>query len=194
MIVKTYSEFTKIFENKSDDLILYHGSSSSNPFEEFKKDYILSGTGKISYGYGFYFSDDDAVARTYGTSGITYTVSISGGRILTYSTIGMAEKRNIADKFFEYSINTEFGKEAYPNKETQNEFWENECKYILDCENGPDIYGTLLSMCGDDRETSEWLSSIGYAGLEYKDHADAIHSNYVIFDSKYIKILKKVKN
>lgn len=101
----------------------------------------------------------------------------------------------IAKKFFTYyTTEDEYGKEAYNGIE--KEFWDEECKYIANCNAGDDIYGTLASFFGNDKKTSEFLYKIGYKGLiikSYDGETGEKFKNYVIFNAKDIKIINKTK-
>ena len=63
---------------------------------------------------------------------------------------------------------------------------------ICDCETGGDVYGTIASILGDDKETSEFLYKEGYKGIKWFDKDNGT-TNYVVFNPKDITILKKEK-
>lgn len=112
---------------------------------------------------------------------------------MSYEGISMTEKNIIAKKFFKYytEIN-EYGKTAYPDAETRKCFWDEECRYLLDAEDGGDIYGTIASLVGSDEETSKFLRSIGYIGIIFpgsNGNTGKKFKNYVIFDADDIIIL-----
>lgn len=175
-----------------DELDLYHGSQAD--FSEFDLAYLSSGWGKQLYGYGVYLIDNPEGAKQYSRGGLVYTAKVPNGPYLSYKSISRASAMKIARDFFKYyTTENEYGKEAY--KGYEREFWNEECKYLCDCQNGGDIYGTIASIVGDDKETSEFLYREGYKGIKWVDvTADEIkNTNYVIFNPKDITILKKEK-
>jgi len=150
--------------------------------------------GNQAYGYGFYLTDYYECAKEYSGNGYVLTVSVPKIKYLSYSGISMSEKNNIAKKLFKYYTEIDkYGKEAYPTQETRQEFWENECKYILDCETGGNVYGIIASIIGSDKETSEFLKSIGYIGIKFPGsdgNTGKKFTNYVIFDARDIIVME----
>ncbi len=177
--------------NSSGRIVLYHGTKAK--FKSFDASYLNSGWGEQAYGYGFYLTDNYEAANEYSRGGYVIKVSVPEKKYLSYFGISRNEKVSIAKKFFKYYTEVdEYGKEAYPTQELKNEFWNGECKYLVDCEDGGDIYGTIASLIGSDKETSEFLRSIGYVGIKF--HGDnggtgEKFTNYVIFDPKDIEVL-----
>ena len=175
-----------------DELDLYHGSQAD--FSEFDLAYLGSGWGQQAYGYGVYLIDNPQGAREYARGGLVYTAKVPNGPYLSYKGISRASAMKIAKDFFKYyTTENEYGKEAY--KGYEKEFWNEECKYICNCQTGGDIYGTIASILGDDKETSDFLYREGYKGIKWLD-VTAIGSkntNYVMFNPKDIKIIKKEK-
>ena len=101
---------------------------------------------------------------------------------------------SIALKFKDYYLSTEYGSSAYKGHE--NEFWESECKYVGTTDCGLNVYGSISSILGSDREASQFLRNIGYLGIKcHVKNRDTGFKfiNYVIFDPKDIKIIKKEK-
>ena len=190
MKIYKLNEFLNIAKT---ELVLYHGTKSK--FDRFDAKYINTGFGMQEYGYGFYLSDEYKTAEQYSRGGIVMEVSVPDGPWLTYDNISMNEKMEIADRFFKYyTEENEFGKEAYETDETRHMFWEHECRYILDCDDGGRVYGTIASILGDDKETSEFLRHLGYIGIKYNErvgNSGKEFHNYLIFNGNDIKILKK---
>lgn len=57
---------SKIRNRKGQLVVCYHGTNSD--FEEFKEDFISSNSGNIGwFGKGFYFSDSEKLAQSYGS-------------------------------------------------------------------------------------------------------------------------------
>lgn len=170
-----------------DELEVYHGSKAE--FEKFDLAYLSSGWGHQLHGYGIYLTDSRDCAEEYSSGGYIYTVEIPSGRYLSGNRISPRLAMDIAEKFFYYCMNeNEYLKEAYEGHE--RDFWETECKCIGECADGEYVYGTIETILGDDKETSEFLYSIGFKGLKYRqEYSRGKFYNYVIFNTKDIKIL-----
>ena len=185
------SSVPKEIREDLEELQLYHGSQAD--FDNFDLAYLSTGWGQQAYGYGFYLTTSKEAASEYAKGGKMYTVEIPDGKYLSYEKRNGREFLNIARKFFKYyTTEDEYGKDAYRGNE--NEFWEYECKYIADCQNGGYVYGTLSSIIGDDKATSEFLNRLGYVGIEWKGNNAATNEtffNYVIFNPNDIKIVSK---
>ena len=185
------SKFSKVMREAIDELELFHGSPHN--FNEFDLAYLSTGFGQQSHGYGVYLTTSVETARAYCQGKNIYTVEVPDGKYLNYDKIRKSEAMTIAKKFFKYYMTeNEYGREAYKGHE--NDFWEYECKYIGDCYDGGCVYGTLNSFLGNEKDTSEFLYRIGYTGLFLKcenTNTGEIFKNYVIFNAKDIKILKK---
>ena len=179
------------------ELELYHGSPKQDSFDKFDIAYLSSGLGQQSYGYGFYLTNSMDAAKQYGGGGYMYKVEVPNGKYLSYKSISEREKQYIAKTFFKYyTTEDEYGKQAYSDEETRKYFWDEECRYILDCEDGGDVYGTIASLMGSDEETSKFLHRLGYKGIKFPgDNGETGEKfmNYVIFDPDDIKILEKTK-
>lgn len=176
-----------------EELDLYHGTP--HEFDEFDLAYLSSGFGQQSHGYGVYLTTSTVTARAYSQGKNIYTVEVPDGKYLNYDKIGKSEAMTIARKFFKYYMTEhEYGREAYKGHE--KDFWEYECKYLGECYDGGCIYGTLGSLLGSDKDASEFLYRIGYKGLYLKctnTETKEKFRNYVIFNPKDIKIVRKEK-
>jgi hypothetical protein len=171
---------------------LFHGTQAE--FSEFDLAFLGSGWGQQAYGYGVYLSNNPQVAKEYSKGGYIYTVKVPNAPYLSYKGVSRATANKIARDFFKYyTTENEYGREAY--KGYENGFWNEECKYICDCQDGGDLYGTIASILGDDKETSEFLYKEGYKGIKWLDVTanGSKNTNYVIFNPKDIKIIKKEK-
>lgn len=180
----------KVVSEAIDELDLFHGSQAD--FNEFDIAYMSSGWGSQAYGYGFYLTNDKETADSYARGGYVYTVKVPNGKYLSTKKIMPSTADRIARNFYHYYLTyDEYGKEAY--KGCEKEFWDGECSSIGYAQDGINLYGSIVSILGDEKETSEYLHSIGYKGLKIYDkiHNGDTVVNYVIFDPKDIKILKK---
>lgn len=190
---KNESRVRRAIIESIEELDLYHGTP--HEFDEFDLAYLSSGFGQQSHGYGVYLTTSTATARAYSQGKNIYTVEVPDGKYLNYDKIGKSEAMTIARKFFKYYMTEhEYGREAYKGHE--NDFWEYECKYLGECYDGGCIYGTLGSLLGSDKDASEFLYRIGYKGLYLKcvnTETKEKFRNYVIFNPKDIKIIRKEK-
>ena len=186
------SKISKYITEAIDELELFHGSP--HEFDKFDFAYMSSGWGQQLYGYGAYLTDELECAKEYSQGGHIYTVEIPDKKYLSYGKISSALAMKIARVFFNYYMTEdEYGREAYAGCE--NEFWENECKYIGECYDGGTLYGTISSLLGSDKGASKFLlEKMGYTGLYWVATNGATgkkFKNYVIFDPNAIKILKR---
>lgn len=185
------SLYENLLEALGQKIILYHGTQAK--FNTFDNKYINSGWGEQSYGYGFYLTDSEQCAKEYSRSGEVIKVEVPAKKYLDYNGITKKESTQIAKAFFKYyTEEDEYGKQAYPNREDKQEFWNEECKYIIKCDDGGDIYGTISSLLGSNEQTSKFLHSLGYIGIKYPASNGTTgekFTNYVIFDASDIKII-----
>jgi hypothetical protein len=187
------SKISRYIMEAVDELELFHGSP--HDFEEFDFAYMSSGFGKQMFGYGAYLTTSYECAKeTYSQGKNVYTVEIPDKGYLSNEKITPAYAMKVARIFFNYYTKEhEFGREAYVGNE--DEFWENECKYIGQCRDGKHLYGTISSILGSDKDTSEFLyNKIGLKGLvwvETNGSTGEKFKNYVMFNPKDIKIIKK---
>ncbi len=189
------SKIRKYVMEAIDELELFHGSP--HDFDEFDFAYMSSGWGQQAYGYGAYLTTSYECAKEYSQGGMVYTVEIPDKGYLNLDKISPALAMKIARVFFNYYTKEhEYGSEAYAGYE--REFWNEECKYIGDSTDGNTLYGTISSFLGSDKETSEFLyNKLGYKGLVWvhtNTETGKKFKNYVIFNPKDIKIIKKDLN
>ena len=189
------SKISRYIMEAIDELELFHGSP--HDFNEFDFAYMSSGWGQQAYGYGAYLTTSYECAKEYSQGGIIYTVEIPDKGYLNLDRISPALAMRIARVFFNYYTKEhEYGSEVYAGYE--REFWDEECKYIGHSTDGNTLYGTISSFLGSDKETSEFLhDKLGYKGLVWvhtNTETGKKFKNYVIFNPKDIKIIKKDSN
>ena len=162
----------------------YHGSSAN--FDKFNtSEYGLSGDGAMAFGYGVYVSNSETIARSYaGIQGERnlYAVEIpDSGYIVWDKTVSKSQKEKVKSELYENLIKEDYkGVEKQISTELDNVFSEDF--------DGKNLYGTVSSYIGSDRETSIFFKNIGYAGIQYPAGSSENASNYVIFDDNDIKI------
>lgn len=175
-----------------DELELFHGSP--HDFDKFDFAYMSTGWGQQAYGYGAYLTTEYECAKEYSKGGLVYTVEIPNRKYLNGDRISTPLAMKVAYAFFRYYMNEdEYGREAYKGHE--DEFWEAECKYIGECTDGNNLYGTISSFLGGDKYASRFFhDKLGYTGLLWtatNGNTGKKFKNYVIFDANDIKIIKK---
>lgn len=181
-----------VISESLNELDLYHGSMAD--FDEFDLAYISSGWGQQAYGYGIYLTDSTDCAKSYSRGGLVYTAKVPNGPYLSYVKISPNKAYKIANDFYKYYLTqNEYGKEAYIGHE--KDFWELECSAICNATDGGQLYGTIASILGDDKETSEFLYKEGFKGIKWIDNITTgkKNTNYLIFNPKDIQIIKKEK-
>ena len=179
------------------ELNLYHGTNAD--FDRFDTAFMSTGWGQQAHGYGFYLTSSYDVAKDYAyndKTGQVMEVEVPDGKYLNNKSISMVEKNRIARKLFKYmTVENPDSRESYPNEDTRKCLWDYEISYILNCSDGEHVYGTIASIIGSYKDTSEFLhDKCGYIGLKIRDiYADEKRPpfNYVIFSQDDIKILRK---
>ncbi len=164
--------------------LAYHGSSAN--FDNFNtSEYGLSGDGAMAFGYGVYVSNSETIARSYaGIQGERnlYTVEIPDGDYIIWNkTVSKLQKEKVKNELYENLIKEDYkGVEKEISTELNNVFSEDF--------DGRNLYGTISSYIGSDKETSKFFKDIGFSGIEYPAGTPKNADNYVIFDDNDIKI------
>ena len=191
MIPISEHRLNKIIKEAIGDLTLFHGSNAE--FDKFDIAYLSTGWGMQDHGRGFYLTTSRETARQYAPSGRIYTVQVPKGKYLKSWTIGRTEAMRIAQKFYQYYLTEdEYGKEAYQGHE--QDFWDYECRYIGNCDDGESVYGTIRSLLGSDEGTTDFLLRLGYKGIVIKGgnaETGEKFKNYLIFDPDDITIISR---
>ena len=106
--------------------------------------------------------------------------------------IRKTEAEKIAENFYTFFLNTERGEVEYGK--AKQDFWAGECSSIANSYNGVGVYNTISTIIGNDKDAGEYLRSIGYVGLRIHEQNGATgenFTNYLIFNTKDVKIIKK---
>lgn len=179
------SEIRSIIKESLSELIGFHGSRSD--FNSFDLKYLGSGTGQQDYGYGIYVADSRDGAEHYGN--IIYQVEIPTDKrkyIFAKKEYSPRALRSIKDKLYRYILKT-----TSDYKGAERELYQDLGYAFGEVMDGNGVYGTVSSYLGSDKETSEFFSKLGYVGIWIDDSNG--FTNYVIFDAKNVKIIKKEK-
>ena len=180
-----------------DELNLYHGTNAD--FDNFDFAYLSSGWGQQAYGYGFYLTTSYEAAKDYAydkNHGQVMEVEVPDGKYLTDVSISKAEANRIARIFFKYMTEeNEDTRDSYSTEDEKRCFWDYEVDYVRRCSTGSYVYGTIASLMGSDKDTSEFLhDKCGYVGLKIRDRYNSGKKTpitYVIFNQNDIKIINK---
>ena len=182
----------KVIKESLSELQLYHGTQAD--FDTFDTAYLSTGWGQQAHGYGFYLTDSYEAAKEYSAGGQVMLVEVPEGKYLSDKSISTKEKQVITSNFFKF-YTQEYVPESYPDEETRKMCWEYEVKCLLNCTSGDEIYGTIASLLGDNKETADYLhDKLNYKGIKiHTKHGETnkVLTTYVIFNPNDIKILKK---
>ena len=183
-----------ILHEAVDELNLYHGTHAD--FDKFDVAYLSTGWGQQAHGYGFYLTDCYEAAKDYSCGGHVMEVKVPDGKYLSDEGIDDEEREKIADTFFTYyTEELEYGREAYPDRQSRNDFWKYEVSCILKCDDGAYVYGTVASLLGSNEDASNFLhDKLGYVGITiHTKHGVTGEpiTTYVIFNPNDIEILNK---
>lgn len=172
----------------------YHGTDAD--FEAFDHSHMGEGAGSQAYGWGSYFTEEEGVARSYAGGGFVYEAELpddTGSNYLHFeSKPSNKDIARVKRELVEYILrNDEEGMYDYPQG-------KDDLTQEVDDAGEPttwrDLYGTVSSHLGSDKEASAFFHSIGYVGIQYNSsEADGGKKNLVIFDESYISIQSKVR-
>jgi len=175
----------------NEDIELYHGTVYN--FEFFDTTNIGSGDGNSVQGYGFYFSEDPRVARTYADrikigkhkKMFLYTVSIRRTNFLEWeSTILEEDANTILKKYKKIETDEQLISdledalglsESYYGSFTLTRY----------------LYDYLTETLGGKKEASEFLNNCGFDGIKFRSMEGTDAINYVIFDVNNIRLIDK---
>ena len=172
----------------------YHGTDAD--FEAFDHSHMGEGAGGQAYGWGSYFTEEEGVARSYAGGGFVYEAELpddTGSNYLHFeSKPSNKDIARVKRELVEYILrNDEEGMYDYPQG-------KDDLTQEVDDAGEPttwrDLYGTVSSHLGSDKEASAFFHSIGYVGIQYNSsETDGEKKNLVIFDESDISIQSKVR-
>ena len=172
----------------------YHGTGAD--FEAFDHSHMGEGAGGQAYGWGSYFTEEEGVARSYAGGGFVYEAELPddmGSNYLHFeSKPSNKDIARVKRELVEYILrNDEEGMYDYPQG-------KDDLTQEVDDAGEPttwrDLYGTVSSHLGSDKEASAFFHSIGYVGIQYNSsETDGGKKNLVIFDESDIAIQSKVR-
>ena len=172
----------------------YHGTDAD--FEAFDHSHMGEGAGGQAYGWGSYFTEEEGVARSYAGGGFVYEAELpddTGSNYLHFeSKPSNKDIARVKRELVEYILrNDEEGMYDYPQG-------KDDLTQEVDDAGEPttwrDLYGTVSSHLGSDKDASAFFHSIGYVGIQYNSsETDGGKKNLVIFDESDISIQSKVR-
>jgi putative uncharacterized protein (fragment) len=172
----------------------YHGTDAD--FEAFDHSHMGEGAGGQAYGWGSYFTEEEGVARSYAGGGFVYEAELpddTGSNYLHFeSKPSNKDIARVKRELVKYILrNDEEGMYDYPQG-------KDDLTQEVDDAGEPttwrDLYGTVSSHLGSDKEASAFFHSIGYVGIRYNSsESEGGKTNFVIFDESDISIQSKVR-
>lgn len=179
-----YSLVENVTKKVLKEIEAYHYSNAD--FNEFDIAYVNSGNKMQAFGYGIYLSLTDDGAKPYGKNKYIVKIPNNDRKYLNGNKIYNKNFLNkIKNALFKHIIKIN---DSY--KGVENELYD-ELGYAFDNEmNGLDISGTIETYLGSDKETSEFLYSLGFIGIKFTDEKTNI-TNVVMYNPKDIKIINK---
>lgn len=174
--------------------VAWHGSPYV--FDTFASDHIGSGTGRLTHGWGLYFTGDQKVAEKYRDSinkdGSLFKVEIPDDDVLLDTDATFEEQpqkvkeaitKLYGEEYGDVPIDWWTGRQIYQDiilrEEGYTDFEEIPGDYEIEMD--------LDNLAGDSRLASEKLNSIGVKGIKFI--GDDEDTGYVVFDDKAIEVL-----
>ena len=190
-------KFSRNPETNKPDIkfsVAWHGSPYN--FETFASEHIGTGTGRLTHGWGLYFTGDRKVAEKYRDSinkdGRLFKVEIPDDDVLldtdaTFEEQPQKVKEAITklydEEYGDVPIDWWTGRQIYQDiilrEEGYTDFDEIPGDYEIEMD--------LDNLAGDSRLASEKLNSIGVKGIKFI--GDDEDTGYVVFDDKAIEVL-----
>lgn len=190
-------KFSRNPETNKPDIkfsLAWHGSPYN--FETFASEHIGTGTGRLTHGWGLYFTGDRKVAEKYRDSinkdGSLFKVEIPDDDVLldtdaTFEEQPQKVKEAITklydEEYGDVPIDWWTGRQIYQDiilrEEGYSDFDEIPGDYEIEMD--------LDNLAGDSRLASEKLNSIGVKGIKFI--GDDEDTGYVVFDDKAIEVL-----
>ena len=187
----TNESIVKATQKALNELELFHGSTAD--FDKFDLAYLSKGWGSQTYGYGIYLTTDKSCAKEYAKGGFIYQVKVPNKGYIHLGKITRRQASIIANALYEYLLSND-NEHSYDTDDAKRQLWNQEIASVAQTLTGNDLYGSLAALLGGDKETSDFLYKIGYRGLKWAEtnsYSGKQFMNYVIFNPKSIKILKK---
>ena len=190
-------KFSRNPETNKPDIkfsVAWHGSPYN--FETFASEHIGTGTGRLTHGWGLYFTGDRKVAEKYRDSinkdGSLFKVEIPDDDVLldtdaTFEEQPQKVKEAITklydEEYGDVPIDWWTGRQIYQDiilrEEGYSDFDEIPGDYEIEMD--------LDNLAGDSRLASEKLNSIGVKGIKFI--GDDEDTGYVVFDDNAIEVL-----
>lgn len=181
----TENQLNKIISEAISKMTAYHYSNAD--FNNFDLGFVNTGNKMQSYGYGIYVAMTQDAAKYYGKIGYVVEIPKNPNKyIIGTKTYSKAFCAKILNQLYSYILSTT---DIYNGAENELRM---ELNSIIDEYDGLNIYGTVESYLGSDKEASEFFEKLGYYGIRYADKRG--FEIAVIFNPKNIKIIKKTKS
>lgn len=157
----------------NEGIFVFHGSDRK--FDKFDLSKIGTGSGKSKGGWGIYFSNDKNVSRQYTTrNGFVKSYEIKDGNYFDFD-----EPIDIDSSFIRNL--KKYGVSQHDIEELQTDYID-----YSDTTNRQ-LYEWLSYILGSEKNASLFLSELGYIGNKFQDKTNPDATNYVLYDTEYIK-------
>ncbi len=171
-LIKIITEEVLRFNEAID---VWHGSDRN--FDRFDISKVGSGDGKSLGGWGIYFSDDEDVSRNYSTNkGFVREFKLKSGNYFDL------------DETLDYDIANLIIKKLKKTGVDENDVEEFENDYVAYANDSTNkqVYEWLSYVCGNEKNASLFLNSIGFIGNRFKDKVNPDATDYVVFSTDSI--------
>ena len=191
-LMQYFKEHEDEFGWYSTDDFNLDDKGSREEFASVAKDVMLGYAKEVAGNYDYLWDT--------GEQRILYTIDIpedNGHNYLSYDeTVPKEEVKSVLNTLYAHLVADE--ESGYSDKAASKELRKELDSLAEDEIDGNNLYGTVSSYLGTDKEASEFLGGIGYAGLKYptnfKSGGNAEGTNnYVIFKDSDLKIVDRVE-
>ena len=186
-------------------LDLWHGSGAD--FDKLDHAFIGTGEGNMSNGYGTYLASVKDKADLYANISAKkrgeneqteprsmtrhlYQVTVpsdNGRNYIAWSErMPQEQVKELTRTLYGEIVNNDT-EEMYTTRQAKDELWK-ELQSLSSDIDGKDLYGTIASYLGGQKEASRFLSKNGYTGIRVKGEYANENENFVIFDEKDMAI------
>jgi hypothetical protein len=174
----------------------WHGSGAR--FDQFSTNYIGTGTGRSTYGWGLYFTSDRKVAEGYrdklNADGSLFEVEVPEDNELLDADKPYSEQPAEVKAAIDQLFTEEYGQPVPPahwtGRQVYQEIIMQEEGYV-DPDDVPPDYEVLWErdeLAGNQRLASEKLNSIGVKGVRFEGEDN--DTGYVVFDDNAIEVIE----
>ena len=172
----------------------WHGSGAR--FDQFSTNYIGTGTGRSTYGWGLYFTSDRKVAEAYrdklNADGSLFEVEVPEDSELLDADKPYSEQPPEVKAAIDRLFTEEYGRPVPPAHWTGRQVYQEvilqEEGLVDDIPPDYEVLWEMDELAGNQRLASEKLNSIGVKGVRFEGEDN--DTGYVVFDDKAIEVIE----